>query len=75
MPNHFQVQLQQAKDKAVEFDTSYQTLLAELQKKDQTLKEQEPIHSEVEVVKRQLEENKVISCHEINSLIANKTIL
>lgn len=66
MPNHFQVQLQQAKDKAVEFDTSYQTLLAELQKKDQTLKEQEPIHSEVEVVKRQLEENKVISCHKIN---------
>ena len=56
---YIQVLLQQARDKAVEFDTSYQTLKAQLQQRDQTLRQQEPIHSEVEVVKRQLEENKV----------------
>ena len=54
-----QVQLQQAREKATEFDTSYQSLLAQLQEREKTLTEQEPIHSEVEVVKRQLEENKV----------------
>lgn len=37
----------------------YQSLKDELQQKEQTLKDQEPIHSEVEVVKQQLEENKV----------------
>ena len=53
------VQLQQAKDKAAEFDSSYRSLMAKLQEKQQTLESQEPIHSEVEVVKKQLEENKV----------------
>ena len=33
--------------------------MAKLQEKQQTLESQEPIHSEVEVVKKQLEENKV----------------
>lgn len=37
----------------------YQSLREELQQKEQALKNQEPIHSEVEVVKQQLEENKV----------------
>ena len=55
----FQEQLQQAKQRAEEFDSSYQNLLAQLQQREQTLKEQEPIHSEVEVVRKQLEENKV----------------
>ena len=33
--------------------------MAKLQEKQQTLESQEPIHSEVEVVKKQLEKNKV----------------
>ena len=33
--------------------------MAKLQEKQQTLESQEPINSEVEVVKKQLEENKV----------------
>ena len=41
----------------------YQSLKDELQQKEQTLKDQEPIHSEVEVVKQQLEENKVQCKH------------
>ena len=54
-----QVQLQQAREKAGEFDDSYRSLAARLEEKEATLRAQEPIHSEVEVVKRQLEENKV----------------
>ncbi|CAI8055159.1 Dystonin, partial [Geodia barretti] len=53
-----QVQLQQAREKAGEFDNSYRSLAARLEEKEATLRAQEPIHSEVEVVKRQLEENK-----------------
>ena len=54
-----QVQLQQSREKAGEFDDSYRSLAARLEEKEATLRAQEPIHSEVEVVKRQLEENKV----------------
>ena len=61
-----QVELQQAKDKALEFDGIYQSLQTQLQQKDQALRDQEPIHSEVEVVKQQLEEYKVHICmHEV----------
>ena len=63
-----QVELQQAKDKALEFDGIYQSLQTQLQQKDQALKDQELIHSEVEVVKQQLEEYKVLICicmHEV----------
>ena len=54
-----QVQLQQAREKAGEFNNSYRSLAARLEEKEATLRDQDPIHSEVEVVKRQLEENKV----------------
>lgn len=58
----------------------YQSLKDELQQKEQTLKDQEPIHSEVEVVKQQLEENKVqckriyihnIMCVHIHQVLVN----
>ena len=54
-----QVLLQRAKEKAVEFDSLYQSLKERLQLKEKTLEQQEPIHSQVEVVKQQLEEYKV----------------
>ena len=54
-----QVQLQQAREKAAEFDENYRSLQTRLREREQAMASQEPIHSEVEVVKKQLEENKV----------------
>ena len=47
----------------------YQSLRDQLQQKDQVLRNQEPIRSEVEVVKKQLEENKVCTLYNTNLYI------
>ena len=54
-----QVQLYQAKDQADKFDGSYQSLITGLGGVEEAQEKQEPIHSEVEVVKQQLEAHKV----------------
>ena len=60
----------------------YQSLREELHQKEKTLKDQESIHSEVEIVKQQLEENKVryINIHihmrlHIHQVLVNSTWL
>ena len=53
------MQLYQAKDQADKFDGSYQSLVAGLGGVEEAQEKQEPIHSEVEVVKQQLEAHKV----------------
>ena len=63
-----QVQLYQAKDQADKFEGSYQTLVAGLGGVQEAQEKQEPIHSEVEAVKQQLEAHKVgyiANCHSI----------
>ena len=63
-----QVQLYQAKDQADMFQGSYQSLVAGLGGVQEAQEKQEPIHSEVEVVKQQLEAHKVgyiANCHSI----------
>ena len=62
------MQLYQAKDQADKFDGSYQSLVAGLGGVEEAQEKQEPIHSEVEVVKQQLEAHKVgyiTNCHSI----------
>ena len=54
-----QVQLQQAKERADEFDQSHRSLHAGLSGVEEAQEKEEPIHSEVEVVKQQLEAHKV----------------
>ena len=51
--------LQQAKEQADEFHQSYQSLDAGLGSVEEAQEKEEPIHSEVEVVKQQLEAHKV----------------
>jgi len=51
--------LQQAKEQADEFHQSYQSLDAGLGSVEEAQGKEEPIHSEVEVVKQQLEAHKV----------------
>ena len=59
--------------------SSYRSLAGRLKEKEASLSAQEPIHSEVEVVKRQLEENKVgnfhfrtsNNCNNSNSAVGN----
>ena len=51
--------LQQAKEQADEFHKSYKSLDAGLGSVEEAQEKEEPIHSEVEVVKQQLEAHKV----------------
>ena len=54
-----QVQLEVAKNQACAFDESYQALRAHLSTFEEAQRNAEPVHSEVTVVKQQLEAHKV----------------
>ena len=63
-----QVLLYEAKDQADKFEGSYQSLVAGLGGVQEAQEKQEPIHSEVEVVKQQLEAHKVGYIANCNSI-------
>ena len=54
-----QAQLQDALERANQFDQLYMNLHDELKKAEEAESKQEPIHSEVEAVKQQMEDHKV----------------
>lgn len=54
-----QAQLQDALDRANQFDQLYTNLHDQLRKAEEAESKQEPIHSEVEAVKQQMEDHKV----------------
>ena len=54
-----QAQLQDALDRANQFDQLYTSLHDLLRKAEEAESKQEPIHSEVEAVKQQMEDHKV----------------
>ena len=54
-----QAQLQDALERADRFDQLYTNLHDQLRKAEEAESKQEPIHSEVEAVKQQMEDHKV----------------
>ena len=54
-----QAQLQDALERANQFDSLYTNLHDQLRKAEEAESKQEPIHSEVEAVKQQMEDHKV----------------
>ena len=54
-----QAELQDALDRANQFDQLYTNLHDQLRKAEEAESKQEPIHSEVEAVKQQMEDHKV----------------
>ena len=54
-----QAELQDALDRANQFDQLYTSLHDQLRKAEEAESKQEPIHSEVEAVKQQMEDHKV----------------